>query len=60
MVNALLDFSRLEAGRIQANFEPTDLSRLTRDLASGFRSTIERGGLNYEVQCDLLPGAGLC
>src|ERR1700733_1014487 len=55
MVNALLDFSRLEAGRIQANFEPTDLSRLTRDLASGFRSTIERGGLNYEVQCDLLP-----
>ena len=55
MVNALLDFSRLEAGRIQANFEPTDLSRLTRDLASGFRSTIERGGLSYEVQCDLLP-----
>ena len=57
MVNALLDFSRLEAGRIQANFEPTDLSRLTRDLASGFRSTIERGGLKYEVQCDPLPEA---
>ena len=55
MVNALLDFSRLEAGRIQANFEPTDLSRLTRDLASGFRSTIERGGIKYEVQCDPLP-----
>jgi signal transduction histidine kinase/CheY-like chemotaxis protein len=55
MVNALLDFSRLEAGRIQANFEPTDLSRLTRDLASGFRSTIERGGLKYEVQCEPLP-----
>jgi signal transduction histidine kinase/CheY-like chemotaxis protein len=55
MVNALLDFSRLEAGRIQANFEPTDLSQLTRDLASGFRSTIERGGLKYEVQCDPLP-----
>ena len=55
MVNALLDFSRLEAGRIQANFEPTDLSRLTRDLASGFRSTIERGGLKFEVHCDPLP-----
>jgi signal transduction histidine kinase/DNA-binding response OmpR family regulator len=55
MVNALLDFSRLEAGRIQANFEPTDLARLTRDLASGFRSTIERGGLKYEVHCDPLP-----
>jgi signal transduction histidine kinase/DNA-binding response OmpR family regulator len=55
MVNALLDFSRLEAGRIQANFEPTDLARLTRDLASGFRSTIERGGLQYDVRCDQLP-----
>jgi signal transduction histidine kinase/CheY-like chemotaxis protein len=55
MVNGLLDFSRLEAGRIQANFEPTDLARLTRDLASGFRSTIERGGLKYEVHCDPLP-----
>jgi signal transduction histidine kinase/DNA-binding response OmpR family regulator len=55
MVNALLDFSRLEAGRIQASFESTDLSRLTRDLASGFRSTIERGGIKYEVQCDPLP-----
>jgi len=55
MVNALLDFSRLEAGRIQANFEPTDLSRLTRDLASGFRSTIERGGLRFVVHCEPLP-----
>ncbi len=55
MVNALLDFSRLEAGRIQANFEPTDLSRLTCDLASGFRSTIEKGGLKFVVQCDPLP-----
>jgi signal transduction histidine kinase/DNA-binding response OmpR family regulator len=55
MVNALLDFSRLEAGRIQTNFEPTDLCRLTRDLASGFRSAIERGGLKFEVQCDPLP-----
>src|SRR5579862_541646 len=55
MVNALLDFSRLEAGRIQANFEPTDLSRLTRDIASGFRSTIERGGLKFVVHCDPLP-----
>ena len=55
MVNALLDFSRLEAGRIHANFQPTDLSRLTRDLASGFRSTIERGGLKFDVHCDALP-----
>ncbi len=55
MVNALLDFSRLEAGRIQTNFEATDLVALTRDIASSFRSTIERAGLRFEVECDPLP-----
>ena len=37
LVNNLLDFSRIEAGRVQANYEPTDLSALTTDLASVFR-----------------------
>ena len=27
LVNTLLDFSRIEAGRVQASFEPTDLAR---------------------------------
>jgi signal transduction histidine kinase len=52
LVNALLDFSRIEAGRIRANYEPTDLPQLTRDLASAFRSAIERAGLRFEVDCD--------
>src|SRR5580698_7359839 len=39
LVNTLLDFSRIEAGRFQASYEPTDLSQLTSDLASVFRST---------------------
>lgn len=51
MVNALLDFSRIEAGRVQARFEPTDLATLTAELASGFRSAIERAGLTFEVTC---------
>jgi signal transduction histidine kinase len=51
LVNALLDFSRAEAGRAQANYRPTDLAALTRDVASAFHSTIERGGLSYEVDC---------
>jgi PAS domain S-box-containing protein len=54
LVNTLLDFSRIEAGRAQAAFEPTDLSRLTADLASTFRSTIERAGLEYRVECQAL------
>jgi signal transduction histidine kinase/DNA-binding response OmpR family regulator len=55
MVNALLDFSRLEAGRIQTNFESTDLAALTRDIASSFRSAIERAGLKFDVDCPPLP-----
>ena len=51
LVNALLDFSRAEAGRAQANYRPTDLATLTRDLASAFHSAMARGGLAYEVDC---------
>ncbi len=45
LVNSLLEFSRIEAGRAQASFEPTDLAALTRDLASTFGSALERAGL---------------
>ena len=55
LVNALLDFSRIEAGRIQASYEPTDLSLLTTELASVFRSVIERAGLRLLVDCSDLP-----
>ncbi len=51
LVNALLDFSRIEAGRMQARFEPTDLSNATAELASVFRSAVERAGLTFEVDC---------
>ena len=50
LVNTLLDFSRLEAGRTDAVFEPTDLATLTADLAGSFRSTIERAGLSLVVE----------
>jgi signal transduction histidine kinase len=42
LVNSLLDFSRIEAGRARAQFEAVDLAALTQDLASIFRSAIER------------------
>ena len=54
LVNTLLDFSRIEAGRIEASFEPTDLSSLTAELASQFRSALERAGLSLVVQCQPL------
>ncbi|MBC7661728.1 MAG: response regulator, partial [Chitinophagaceae bacterium] len=54
LVNSLLDFSRIEAGRVQATYEETDLSTLTTDLASGFRSLIERAGMELVVDCSAL------
>ncbi|MET0416153.1 MAG: SpoIIE family protein phosphatase, partial [Actinoplanes sp.] len=51
LVNALLDFSRIEAGRMQARYEPADLANATAELASVFRSAVERAGLTFEVDC---------
>jgi DNA-binding response OmpR family regulator len=52
LVNTLLDFSRIEADRIEAVYEPVDLPALTAELASNFRSAIERAGLTFTVDCD--------
>ena len=54
LVNTLLDFSRLEAGRYQASFEPVDLAQVTSELASVFQSLIERAGLRLIVNCPAL------
>ncbi|MEA2559991.1 MAG: hypothetical protein QOH06_1495 [Acidobacteriota bacterium] len=56
LVNTLLDFARIEAGRIQAVYEPTDLAAYTAELASVFRSAVERAGLRFTVDCPPLPG----
>src|SRR5919112_32448 len=51
LVNSLLDFSRLESGRITARFEPVDLGRYTAELAAMFESAVERSGLTLTVDC---------
>jgi PAS domain S-box-containing protein len=51
LVNTLLDFSRIEAGRAQARFAPTDLARFTAELASNFASACEKAGLRLIVDC---------
>jgi PAS domain S-box-containing protein len=55
LVNALLDFSRIEAGRAQATFQPIDLAIFTAELASNFQSAIEKAGLHLVVHCPSLP-----
>ena len=51
LVNTLLDFSRIEAGRVQAAFEPTELGEATSEIASVFRSAMENAGLRFTVEC---------
>ncbi len=51
LVNTLLDFSRIEASRMQARYERVDLAEVTAELASVFRSAVDRAGLAFEVDC---------
>jgi PAS domain S-box-containing protein len=51
LVNTLLDFSRIEAGRVEASYEPVDLSACTADLASMFRTATDKAGLTLTVDC---------
>jgi signal transduction histidine kinase len=51
LVNTLLDFSRIEAGRVQAVYQATDLARFTSELASVFRSATDKAGLRLVVDC---------
>ena len=53
-MNTLLDFSRIEAGRMQAIYQPTDLAAFTVELASVFRSATEKAGLRLELDCPKL------
>ncbi len=55
LVNSLLDFSRLEAGRLKASYAPADLAELTADLASNFRAAVQAAGLELAVECETLP-----
>jgi signal transduction histidine kinase/DNA-binding response OmpR family regulator len=49
LVNSLLDFSRIEAGRVEARYRPTDLAAFTADLASSFRSATDQAGLELVI-----------
>ena len=59
LVNTLLDFSRIEAGRYQAVYQATDLAGFTSELASVFRSATEKAGLELVVNCPNL-GEPVC
>jgi len=51
LVNTLLDFSRLEAHRVQAQFAPLDLATFTAELSGMFQSAVTLGGLRLNIDC---------
>ena len=55
LVNDLLTFSSLEAGRAAQAPRAVDLAALTTELAGVFRSAVERAGLRLVVDCPPLP-----
>ena len=55
LVNTLLDFSRIEAGRADPVWKATDLAPYTAGLASSFQSLFEQAGLELVVDCPPLP-----
>lgn len=54
LVNGLLDFSRVEAGRMRATFRPTDLAALTEELAGTFQDAARRAEIELVVHCEQL------
>lgn len=52
LVNNLLDFTKIEAHRLEMNEDPIYISSYTSDLASMFRSSIEKAGIKFSVACD--------
>jgi PAS domain S-box-containing protein len=56
LVNTLLDFSRIEAGRMEGQFTKVDICSFTKDLASSFRSAVEKAGMQLEIHCGEIKG----
>ncbi len=54
LVNSLLDFSRIEAGRASVFFRPTELVQFTTDLVSSFRSATDKAGLDLVIDAQTL------
>jgi signal transduction histidine kinase len=57
LVSGLLDLSRVEGGKLKLRSEPTDLAKLTREVASAFESGMALAGLHFVVDCPPMPCA---
>lgn len=56
LINNVLDFSRIEAGRKEYDFQETDLRELVRETLESYRYQIEQQGFTFEEKiADDLP-----
>ena len=56
LINNVLDFSRIEAGRKEYEFQSTDLRELVRETLESYRYQIEQQGFTFEEKiADDLP-----
>jgi signal transduction histidine kinase len=52
LINNILDFSRIEAGRKEYDFRETDIAELVRNTLDSYRFQIEQQGFALEEQID--------
>ncbi len=56
LVNEILDLTKIEAGKMEVNFEPVDLQALVGRVCERHRPLARQNGLDLIVSCD--PGLG--
>jgi signal transduction histidine kinase/DNA-binding response OmpR family regulator len=56
LINAVLDLSKIEAGKMDLFLEPFDVAPLVTDIAAVVAPLADRNGTRLEVRCD--PGVG--
>jgi signal transduction histidine kinase len=50
LINNILDFSRIEAGRKEYRFAPTDVAQIVGDVVEAYRFPIEQNGFELDVK----------
>jgi signal transduction histidine kinase len=55
LINNILDFSRIEAGRKEYDFRETDMRELVHNTLESYRYQIEQHGFTYEEKIDEVP-----
>jgi len=52
LINDILDLSKIEAGKMQINYEPVELSILIEDIEHIFEKKLSEKGLNLKIDID--------